>query len=46
MEEIKMLEILRYIFSSFWIFLGTAILLGLIAKIVIYIFAIIFHGKD
>ena len=27
-----MLEILQFIFSSFWVFLGTAILLGIVCK--------------
>lgn len=28
-----MLEILRYIFSSFWVWLGTVVLLGLVGEL-------------
>lgn len=37
-----MLEILQFIFSSFWVFLGTAILLSIVGKIVICIIAVLF----
>jgi len=33
-EESDVLEILQFIFSSFWVFLGTVILLGIVTKLV------------
>lgn len=40
-----MLEILQFIFSSFWIFCGMVILLGLIGEIIVGVFEVIFHDK-
>lgn len=40
-----MLEILQFIFSSFWIWLGTLLLLGVIVKGIIAVIAIM-SGRD
>ncbi len=40
-----MLEILKYIFSSFWIFCGTVILLAIIGEIIVGVFEAIFSNK-
>lgn len=44
-EDVEMLEILQFIFSSFWIFCGMVILLGLIGEIIVGVFEVIFHDK-
>lgn len=36
-----MMEILRFIFSDFWIWLGSAILLGMIVKVLLLIVVVI-----
>lgn len=36
-----MLEVLQFVFSSFWVFLGTVILLSVLAKVIIGTIAII-----
>lgn len=44
-----MLELLQYIFSSFWVFLGTVILLGLAGKLALVLvlgLAAIIRGGD
>ena len=40
-----MLEILQFIFSNFWIFCGTVILLGLVGKIIVGVFEAVFRNK-
>lgn len=37
-----MLEVLHFVFSSFWVFLGSAFLLSVIGKIIIGIVAVLF----
>lgn len=41
-----MLEILQFIFSSFWVFVGTAILLAIVGKIVLGLVAILFTRSN
>ena len=41
-----MLEILQFVFSSFWIFIGTAILLSISGKIVIGVIAVLFTRSN
>lgn len=40
-----MLEVLQFIFSSFWVFLGTLILLSLAVKLILGTVAIIRGGN-
>lgn len=40
-----MLEVLQFIFSSFWVWLGTVILVGVIAKGLSGIIRIYFRGR-
>lgn len=44
-EDMGMLEILQFIFSSFWIFCGTVILLGLVGEIIVGVFEAVFRNK-
>ena len=44
-EDMEMLEILQFIFSSFWIFSGVIILLGLIGEIIVGVFEAVFRDK-
>lgn len=44
-EDMGMLEILQFIFSSFWIFCGTVILIGLVGEIIVGVFEVIFRDK-
>ncbi|MGO6879456.1 hypothetical protein ACC734_16985 [Rhizobium ruizarguesonis] len=37
-----MLEVLHFVFSSFWVFLGSAFLLSIIGKIIIGLVAVLF----
>ena len=41
-----MLEILQFIFSSFWVFIGTAFLLSIVGKLILGLVAILFTRSD
>lgn len=45
MEEFEMLEILKYIFSSFWVFSGTLVLIWSIGLMFTLIFYAIFGER-
>lgn len=44
-EDMGMLQILQFIFSSFWIFCGTFILLVLVGEIIVEVFEAVFRNK-
>ena len=41
-----MLEILQFVFSSFWVFIGTAILLSIVCKTILGLVAILFTRSN
>jgi hypothetical protein len=41
-----MLEIFQFIFSSFWVFIGTAILLSIVGKLILGLVAILFTRSN
>ena len=41
-----MLDILQFVFSSLWTFIGTAILLSILGKIIIGVIAVLFTRSN